>query len=315
MSSHAILIAIACGLAAAALFVSPLGLAGVGFTLSTFTAMPLFVSALGFGTVAGIISGVVASAVVGVFSGPLGALAVFGAVMAPAVIVGHLAGLMRNDQGVDEWYPLSRILAAIAILSAAIALAVGYLGGLNDPETIAVSAREMVRGFLADTPLSGDNAADDELINRQANNVVRLIPFVMPISLMLLLIMNFLLGLRIARRFGWVLRPREDLPTHIALPAWAAFVFVGATFLALAGGEAGFIGKVVSGAFAGGFLIVGLAAIHHLTRGLSARSFLLWMTYISLFILSFVALPIIALGVAETLFGLRARRTPPSSST
>lgn len=315
MDQRTLLIAVACGLIAAIFFLSPLWFAGLGFALSTFTAMPLFVSVLGFGTIAGAISGVVAAVVVGLVAGPLGALAVFGVTMAPALIIGHLAGLVRNDDGADEWYPLSRILVIMITISAAIALVVGTLSGLADTETLMQNAREMVRGMLAGGPLSGDNAPDEALIERQVANVARLIPFIMPISIMLLMLMNFVFGMRIARRRGWVLRPPEDLPTSIALPGWAAVVFAAATFLALSGGTIGFAGKIVSGAFAGGFILVGFATLHFLTRGMGARTLLLWILYIWVLILSFLALLIVALGVAETLFGLRARRARPTQST
>ena len=85
MTNTSLLTSVICGLIAAFLFVSPLSLGGFGLMLSSFTAMPLFIAVLGFGTVAGAIACIVAAAVVTVFMGFIGGLSVLGATLAPAV--------------------------------------------------------------------------------------------------------------------------------------------------------------------------------------------------------------------------------------
>jgi hypothetical protein len=55
-------------------------------------------------------------------------------------------------------------------------------------------------------------------------------------------------------------------------------------------------------------LLLGLAVLHALTIGIGGRAALLTINYIVLILLGFTAILVIALGLAETLFHLRARR-------
>ena len=131
MTNRSIAIAVLCGLIAALLFVSPLSLGGMGLAMSSFTAMPLFVAVLGFGTVIGMIACAVAALAVGIFMGPISGISVLIATLAPAVWIGHSAGLSRDDSGVQEWFPLSQILFRLAVISAGIVLVIGIITGYS----------------------------------------------------------------------------------------------------------------------------------------------------------------------------------------
>ncbi len=317
MTPKTLLIAVACGLAAAIAFVSPLTLGGLGRVLSTFTALPLFVSALGFGTTAGLVSGVVAGLVIAVFFGPLAALAVAAATLIPALIIGHLAGLVRTDDGVEEWYPLSRIFTVMVLISTAIGTAMLGLTGYSSV-TMEQNLMEVMREVAASFPEESRSALNEEALSAQAKLFAGLIPFVISASALFVLILNLHFAARIARAAGWMLRPRDHIPTETALPVFMAAIFAAAVAISFLGGGLGLGARIIAGATGFGFLLTGLATIHCLTRGRQSRGFLLGMLYASFFIPLFAqiaAFGVIALGLAETLLGLRARRAGPPPST
>ena len=72
----------------------------------------------------------------------------------------------------------------------------------------------------------------------------------------------------------------------------------------------------VFGAFFIAYLLLGLAVIHYLTRGKSWRPFALSAIYIGLFLVNiWLAIPIILLGLADTVFSLRGPPPAGNSST
>jgi len=314
MTPKSLLIAIACGLAAALAFVSPLSLGAIGVTLSSFTALPLFVVALGFGTIAGAIAGLVAAIIIAIFFGLLPALAVAAATLAPALIIGHLAGLVRNEVGVEEWYPLSGILTWMVMISAAIALAVLGMSGYSS-SWAEQQALEVLRTFSAASTGGNGPAISEEVIARQATAIANLIPIAMPASVLLLMVINLHIAMIVARANGWVLRPKDHVPSQTALPIWMAGVFIASVTVSLLGGGLGLGAQIVAGATGAGFLLVGLATTHFLVRSFRGHSTMLIVLYFLLLISRYLAFAVALLGVAETLFGLRARRAAPPPST
>jgi hypothetical protein len=111
----------------------------------------------------------------------------------------------------------------------------------------------------------------------------------------------------VTRTSGRLARPRERLWT-VTLPVGAALAFVVASIASLLPFPIGDIAAVAAGAFGGAFLLLGLAVLHALTIGFNGRTALLTINYIVLFLLGFTAMLLVALGLAETLFQLRARR-------
>ena len=318
MNNRSIAIAVLCGLIAAVLFVSPLSLGSLGMGLSSFTAMPLFVAVLGFGTVIGMIACAVAALAVGIFMGPISGFSVLLATLAPAVWIGHSAGLSRDDSGVQEWFPLSQILFRLAVISAGIVLIIGVITGYSHQWALdQVSA--MMSQFADVQNQSGAGGAgpliSQQEIETRAKDIATLIPIIMPVSILLLMIINLRLAERFVRRRGWMLRPKDDLPSAVNMPPMAAIIVAVASVLSFMSNDLGTMAQVVAGAFGGAFLMVGLATIHFITRGLAVRPFLLPIVYIVLLFSRFIA-PIFALiGVAESLLSIRARFAGPPKST
>ncbi|NKB54247.1 MAG: DUF2232 domain-containing protein [Rhizobiaceae bacterium] len=323
MKSNSILIAVICGLIAAVLFLSPMTLGGMGLVMSSFTALPLFIAVLGFGTTVGIISCVVAAGMVAVFMGVLGGLSVLLATLAPAIWIGHSVGLSRNDGGEngeigsEEWFPLSQVLFRLAIISAAIVITIGYLTAYSEQWAI-----DEAIAMMSQVAQMQNQAGDSSIVitpadvEARAKDVASLIPIMMPVSILLLMVLNLRLAERFARRRNWMLRPRDDLPSSVNMPPMAAGIFlVAAVIAAITTNQIGMVAQVVAGAFGGAFALVGLATIHFITRGLAARPFLLPVVYVVLLFSRFIAPVFAVLGVAECLFRVRARFAAPPKST
>ena len=127
--------------------------------------------------------------------------------------------------------------------------------------------------------------------------------------------MNLALGERFTRKRGWMLRPKEDLPRSISLPIVTTGLFILAIAASFIGGTIGLVAQVLAGAFGAAFIVVGLATVHHMTRGLPARGLSLTLTYLMLLFSRFMGPVLAVLGVAETLFRLRSRFAAGSTST
>lgn len=321
MTNRSIAIAVVCGLIAAVLFVSPLSLGSLGLAMSSFTALPLFIAVLGFGTIIGTIACAVAALAVGLFMGPISGISVLIATLAPAVWIGHSAGLSRDDSGVQEWFPLSQILFRLAVISAGIVLVIGIITGYNhqwalDQVTEMMSQLAVVQN-QSGAAGGGEGAAliTQTEIEARAKDIANLIPIIMPVSILLLMVINLRLAERFTRRRGWMLRPKDDLPSAVNMPPMAAIILVVAVVLSFMSNDLGTMAQVVAGAFGGAFLMVGLATIHFITRGLAIRPFLLPIMYIVLLFSRFIAPIFAVIGVAESLFSIRARFSGPPKST
>jgi hypothetical protein len=313
MNKNPPLIAVVCGLITALLFLAPLTLGGLGFVMSTFTAMPLFVAALGFGTVNAIIAGVVAAVAVSFFTGVQGAIIVGGATLLPAIWVGHMVGLFRDDDGTQEWFPISTILFRMALMCAVIAIGFGASVGYS-PEWAANQVETVLTQFANLQPETADAPIlTPEQIKQRSVEAAGLIPIAMPMSLLLLMVINLLLAARFARKRGWILRPQVNLPLETAMPQIAVGVFAVAIALSFLSGPIALIAQVVTGAMVGAFLLVGLATLHYLTLGTPIRGVFLGITYFALLASRTLAGVVALIGVGETLFQIRARRGDPNS--
>jgi hypothetical protein len=118
----------------------------------------------------------------------------------------------------------------------------------------------------------------------------------------------------VTRTSGRLARPRERMWT-VSLPASSALAFVIAAVFSFLPFPLGDIAALVAGALGGAFFLLGLAVVHALTLGLNGRALLLVLNYLALALLGFTAVIIVALGIAEIFFNLRARRfagAPPT---
>jgi len=302
------LIGIGAGLAAALLFVSPLGGTMLALPLFVLSALPVAIAGLAWGSVAAVVAALVAAVTIGgAIALPAGIihLALFGAPMAWGC---RLAGLSRTDEetGAVEWYPIGRILLHAAAVTAVGLIVVGFIVGY-DPDALTAEITTALAEWLAQAPDGTPPPSPADLEPFVRLNVLAM-PFTTGSLLIILFVVNFWLAARIAEASGRLARPRERLWTAV-LPNEAVIVFGIAIVLAFVPGALGYASGAVAGTFGGGLALIGLAVIHATSLESAIRVLMLVTVYVVL--VFFGGLPIILLtllGIAETFLQLRARR-------
>lgn len=309
LDQHTAFVAIACGVIAALLSFAPFVAGSVGLVLSTFTAAPLFVAALGFGTAAGVVSGLVAGLATMLFLSPGAAIGLIFITAGPAIWIGHLAGLVNEH---DEWFPASGIFVRMVAISAAITVIFTTMIEAN-----ADAFRETINQLL--TVLQTQNPDFTLQTNREetVERVLRSLPPFLAAGLLVTFAINLTLAENITRKRGWILRPRDVKAFATALPVWAVPVLaITVIIAAFTDGQLSAAALAVSGATAMGFFLVGLASVHAFARSFNGGRVLLFVTY-GLIIISgplifLIILILTLLGVAETLLNLRSRVATPT---
>ena len=288
--------------------------------LYILSPLPLLVGGLGWNHRAAMIGALMGALVLAIAMKPMVGLLYLATIALPAWWFAYLALLARFDQGAAEWYPLGRLLAWIALLSAgltcgAIVLAGGY-------EAFTAAFTEAVTSFFEANPgllagLVGDGRATS--IPEFARLMVLLAP---PISAAAGVVIDVVLiwaAARICKAMNRLPRPWPAIAAT-ALPSAA----LGALAVSLVGGFvlthfAGMAARVFGAALLMAYGLQGLATLHGLTVGLSGRAGILAGIYLVLALIP--GWPVLALGllgVADAIFGLRARRKgprPPANSS
>jgi hypothetical protein len=314
------IIAVAAGCASALMFASIISGALISLLLFYLAPLPLMVAALGWGPIAATIGGIVAALGLGAMFGLPYCIAFVVTVALPAWWLGHLALLGRplsnagSGNGAApaapalEWYPVGRILlwiAGFAILTTIAALLT--LGA--DAETITGSLR---RGLLR--ILGPRDAATSGNAERWVDALAIIAPAAAAIVAMMTLTLNLWLAGKITATSGRLHRPWPDLKTAelppmtlVALSVALAFCFVG--------GIVALFAQITVTALLMAYAITGFAVLHTLTLALKSRAFWLSCTYAIVVVFGWPVLAMVALGLADAVFGFRERflrgRPPP----
>jgi hypothetical protein len=312
------LIALAAGAASALMFASIISGALISLLLFYLAPLPLMVAALGWGPIAATIGGIAAAAGLGAMFGLPYCIAFVVTVALPAWWLGHLALLGRAMAPTDsgngaaapalEWYPVGRILlwiAAFAILTTVAAMLT--LG--SDAETITGSLRRGLLRILGprDAAKSGDS---DGWIDALAI----IAPVAAAIVAMMTLTLNLWLAGKVTATSGRLHRPWPDLKcaelppmTLVGLSIALAFCFIGGIIALFA--------QITTTALLLAYAITGFAVLHTLTLALKGRAFWLSCAYGIVVVFGWPVLAMVALGLADAVFGLRQRflrgRPPP----
>ncbi|MBR0696064.1 DUF2232 domain-containing protein [Bradyrhizobium lablabi] len=315
-----LVIAIAAGAASALMFASIISGALVSVLLFYLAPLPLMVAALGWGPLAAAIGGIVAAAALGVLFGLPYCIAFVVMVALPGWWLGHLALLGRPIAGATsgdteeqappqlEWYPVGRILlwvAAFAVLTTA-----GTLLTLGtDAETITGALR---RGLLRILTPSGGQAGGD--IERLVDVLVMIAPVAATVVAMVTLTLNLWLAAKVTQTSGRLRRPWPDLRST-ALPPMTLVALSVAVGFSFVGGILAILAQIVTTALLIAYAFVGFAVLHTLTQSLISRGFWLACAYTIVVVFGWPIIAMIALGLADALFGLRQRylrgRPPP----
>jgi len=307
-----ILIGLAAGCASALMFASIISGALISLLLFYLAPLPLMVAALGWGPIAATVGGIVAASGLGAIFGLPYCIAFVITVALPAWWLGHLALLGRPlpataPEGGSapaavqlEWYPIGRILLWIAGFAALTTIAAMLTLG-TDAETITNSLR---RGLLR--ILGARDAASAGDIERWVAALAVIAPAAATIVAMMTLTLNLWLAGKITATSGRLHRPWPDLKsaelppmTLVALSVALAFCFIG--------GLAAMCAQITTTALMMAYGLTGFAVLHTLTLALKSRVFWLCCTYAIVVAFGWPVLAMIALGLADAVFGLRQR--------
>jgi hypothetical protein len=314
-----VLIGIAAGAASALMFASIISGALISLLLFYLAPLPLMVAAVGWGALAAAIGGVAATCGLGVIFGLNYGIAFAVAVALPGWWLGHLVLLGRPVAGMPaagngaaasdlEWFPVGRILLWIAGFAALTTFAALLTLG-TDTTTIADTLRRgLTRIFTA------PNEPAPAEIEQWVDAMVTLAPIAAAAVAMPTLTLNLWLAGKITATSGRLRRPWPDLKAT-ALPPMTLAALCVSTAFCFTGGLPALLAKIVTSALMMAYAFTGFAVLHTLTLALKSRAFWLGSAYAVVMLFVWPVLAVVALGVADAVFGFRARylrsRPPP----
>lgn len=308
---HAAAIGAAGGLASVAMFYSAArGAVGLSILLLPLVPLPMLIVGFGWGRSAAIAAALVSTVVLAIAVAPSFAVGYGLALALPAVGLTHLLLLARYENGaLVDWYPIGRMLVALALYGAALPVLLISLDG----GSYAVMVPEFTRFFekLAQQapPDSGWRSLDPSQVQALVDLWVQMMPAVVASYWTAFFAVNAYLAGRIVRVSGLLLRPWPNL--H-----WLTYpkTFVAAFALALVGvvvgGSAGVLGVGALGAFTVAFMLQGLSVVHAVAHHRSA-TWLISAVYAGIIVAGALVMPLLAvLSITETLTRLRSRVVP-----
>jgi hypothetical protein len=314
------LIAFAAGSASALMFASIISGALISLVLFYLSPLPLMVTALGWGPLAATIGGIAAASGLGAMFGLPYCVAFALTVALPAWWLGHLALLGRSVSNtapatgsapaapVLEWYPAGRILLWIAGFATLTTIAAMLTLG-TDAEAITGTLR---RGLLR--VLSSGDAARSGDIERFVAAIALIAPPAAAIVATLTLTLNLWLAAKITATSGRLHRPWPDLKAA-ELPPMTLVVLSIALAFCFIGGLAALFAQIATTALMMAYAFTGFAVLHTLTLATKSRAIWLSCTYAIVVVFGWPVLAMIALGLADAVFGFRERylrgRQPP----
>jgi hypothetical protein len=315
-----ILIALAAGSASALMFASIISGALISLVLFYLSPLPLMVTALGWGPLAATIGGIAAASGLGAMFGLPYCVAFALTVALPAWWLGHLALLGRPIPNAApttdaapaaptlEWYPVGRILLWIAGFATLTTIAAMLTLG-TDAETITGTLRRGLLRILG--PRDVASAGD---VERWVAALSLIAPPAAAIVSMMTLTLNLWLAGKIAATSGRLHRPWPDLKSA-ELPPMTLVVLSVALAFCFIGGIAAMFAQIATTALMMAYAFTGFAVLHTLTLALKSRALWLSCTYAVVVVFGWPVLAMIALGLADAVFGFRQRylrgRQPP----
>ncbi|HMA74075.1 MAG TPA: DUF2232 domain-containing protein [Xanthobacteraceae bacterium] len=322
--TQVVLIGIGAGATAALLFASVTG-AGLSVILFYLAPLPIMIVALGWSHWAALVAAVVAAAMLGGTFGIFFFGTFLTSIGVPAWWLGYLALLGRpiakGGAARMEWYPPGRLVLWAAMLGAAVIVSALATFG-DDQATI----RNGLKGALEQVlRLQTDVAADTPLRFpgiRDTDGVIDMLAAVLPPAAAVIAATtqtgNLWLAGRVVKLSGRLRRPWPDL-TALSFPPLAAASFGALLVGSFLPGLAGLVASLCTATLTVAFAMVGFAVLHTITRHIRGRAAVLSGIYGTVILLIWLVWPVVIMaliGVAETLFGLRARisrRGPPAA--
>lgn len=213
--------------------------------------------------------------------------------------------LIRAAPTGPEWYPAGMLIAWLVAIAAAFVTAAtaafaatdGGLAGAMLPDVRAVlTLMAAVQGW----PRS------EQEIAALAPALASMMPALLANLWVLMMVANGALAQALVTRGGGNLRPSAPF-AELKLPAALIYGLGAALMLSLLPGELGFLGRTLITIVIAAYFVFGLAVIHWISRGITARRAFLFAVYFLIAVLQWLAVAVLILGLAEQVFGLRQR--------
>ncbi len=320
---------IGAGAAAALLFASVTSGSLLSVLLFYIAPLPIMIAGLGWSHWSALIGAVTGGLAVAALFGPLFFFGFLATAGLPGWWLSYLAMLARpagarGDGGTGaapalEWYPPGRLVvwsAGLAVLL--IVLAVPNFG--MDAETFRASMHQALSELLQ---IETGTQPGDTLAVPGINNAQKLLDFLttaLPLAAAVIATItnafNLWLAGSIVRFSGRLMRPWPDLAA-MRFPRPLALVLAGAALVSFLGGLPGIISGALVAALLMAYGILGFAVLHTITKGMSARLFLIGGVYAAVLVIGWPVFALCLLGLIETVIDLRARiararGTPPT---
>jgi hypothetical protein len=317
------IIGIGAGAAAALLFASVTSGSWLSIPLFYLAPLPIMIAGLGWSHWA---------AMTAALAGAIGLGAVFGTVVLlafaagagfPAWWLGYLAMLARpvaasngSGQGAAsfEWYPPGRLVVWAAVLGVLVVIVAIPNFGI-DADSFRAGLRDALNAIMrvnSSTPArAGSNT------ERLLEILVNAIPPAAAVLATVTNLLNLWLAARVVKFSGRLARPWPQLSSMTFPPLMTAALGV-AIVLSFLDGMLGIVGGIVAASLLLVYGVLGFAVLHVITQGMSARPFVLSITYAGVILLGWPMLALCLLGLVDTAIGLRgrisAKRGPPTRS-
>lgn len=314
-----LLAGVGAGIASAVLFLSVSTGTFIGvFVLFLLAPLPITIAGFGWGSISAGVAALAGDSVVAIVGAPRPALLYLAAFGFPAALLSFLTLLRRKTADDAQrqsaaWYPIGSVLAWLAALAGLLAVL-----GLLSTATSVEGLRNVMRGVLDHMLASGNGppGLDTQLDGAQTTIIVEVLVAAMiwTTAPMIMAITGFNLwaGAHVSRISGRLERPWPDLAA-IVLPRLVPALLSAAIVASFFTGIPGIIGASVASAFLFAYTLVGLAIVHHVTRGLPVRPIVLALVYTALLFLFVPAAPVLALlGIAEPFSPLKRRSLIPA---
>lgn len=303
-------IAFGAGIASAFLFSTLASGSPLALILFYFAALPVLIVGLGWGHYAGAFASTIGALALSLALRSQLGLFFFFSIGLPAWILTYLALAYRTAPGGEEsggavWTPPGVILSVTGVLAVLLTLfGIAVVFGLDFEAYQTMLRRAMERTLTAMNLRTVDPAA-------AAAFLAGAMPVAAAIVWTFVTTLNLFIAGRVVRASGRLSRPWPDLPA-LRLPKWTAGALLAASIISFA---PGLIGHAAMIALAVGLTVnalAGFALLHDLTRGWSARGFALGLLYAVTFMIGWPMIFVALAGLADVLFDIRARRSPPN---
>jgi hypothetical protein len=270
------------------------------------------VTALGWGPLSATIAAAAASFALGAIFGVPYGIGYIISVALPSWWLGHLGLLGRPVASTGngstapelEWYPVGRILVWIAGFASLTTFCALLSLGTDAPAILAALKQGLLR-ILEVRGTAGDEKVLDALVT--------IMPACAVVGIVVTLTINLWLAGKITAMSGRLRRPWPDLKTA-ALPKAALAALCVAAACTLAGGMLAIAAQIVASALMMAYGFAGFAVLHTLTLALKSRALWLGSTYAAVVLFIWPVIAIVALGLADAVFGFRQRylrKQPP----